>query len=129
MKYEIPHMVKQKGGAIVNASSMFGSVAGPGMPAYIASKHGIAGLTRAAALEYANVGIRINAVAPGPINTQLLQQTAAMDPKGEAGRGATPLGRIGNPEEVANAVVWLCSDEASFVTGCIMAVDGGYIAQ
>ena len=129
MKYEIPQMLKQGGGAIVNTSSMFGLVAGPGMSAYIASKHGIVGLTRAAALDYAKGGIRVNAVCPGPTNTPMLQRTAAADPEGEAQRGTTPLGRIGTPEEQANAAVWLCSDEASFVTGLIMAVDGGYVAQ
>ena len=129
MKYEIPQMLKQGGGAIVNTSSMFGFVAGPGMPAYVASKHAIAGLTRAAALEYAEKGIRVNAICPGPTNTPMLQRAAGADPEGEARRGATPLGRIGTPEEQANAVVWLCSDEASFVTGSAMSVDGGYGAQ
>ena len=129
MKYEIPQMLKQGGGAIVNMSSMFGLVAGPGMPAYVASKHGIAGLTRAAALEYAKEGIRVNAVCPGPTNTPMLQRSEGTDPEGEAQRRATPLGRIGTPEEQANTVVWLCSDEASFVVGCVMPVDGGYCAQ
>lgn len=129
MKYEIPQMLKQGGGAIVNTSSMFGFVAGPGAPAYVASKHGVAGLTRAGALEYAEKGIRVNAICPGPTNTPMLQRAAGADPEGEKERGTTPLGRIGTPEEQANAAVWLCSDEASFVTGCIMSVDGGYGAQ
>jgi NAD(P)-dependent dehydrogenase (short-subunit alcohol dehydrogenase family) len=130
MKYEIPYMIKQKSGAIVNTASTFSLVASPGLSAYIASKAGVAGLTRAAALEYASAGIRVNAVGPGPINTPLLQQAAALDPKGLAvWRAQIPLGRIGNPEEVANAVVWLCSGAASFVTGLVMIVDGGVTAQ
>lgn len=129
MKYEIPQMLKQGGGAIVNTSSIAGLVAMPGISAYIVSKHGVAGLTKAAALEYATAKIRINAICPGPTNTPMMELTSSVDPEGEAQRGSTPLGRVGFPEEQANAVVWLCSDEASFVTGTLMSVDGGYTTQ
>jgi NAD(P)-dependent dehydrogenase (short-subunit alcohol dehydrogenase family) len=129
MKYEIPHMLRQGGGAIVNTSSVFGIVAGRGVSAYVASKHGVAGLTKAAALEYAQSGIRINAVCPGAIRTPMLMRHV---PDAEAERrfaALEPVGRMGSPKEVAAAVVWLCSDAASFVTGHTMAVDGGYLAQ
>jgi NAD(P)-dependent dehydrogenase (short-subunit alcohol dehydrogenase family) len=130
MKSEIPQMLKQGGGAIVNTASVAGLVGIRGTSAYIASKHGVAGLTKAAALEYAESGIRINAVCPGYIRTPLLQPILDRYPGFEEQVIARhPVGRLGTPEEVAEAVVWLCSDAASFVTGHAMPVDGGYMAQ
>ena len=130
MKYEIPRMLEQGGGAIVNTSSVYGLVAGRGVSAYVASKHGVAGLTKSAALEYAPHGIRINAVCPGAIRTPMLMRHLRDAESEERLIAAVePIGRMGSPEEVAAAVVWLCSDAASFVTGHTMAVDGGYLAQ
>ena len=130
MRYEIPQMLKQGGGAIVNTASIWGLVGAPGAAAYVASKHGVVGLTRAAALEYAPQGIRINAVDPGTIRTPILEPFVAAMPDFEAMMTARhPIGRIGLPEEVAEAVVWLCSDAASFVVGQNLPVDGGYTSQ
>jgi NAD(P)-dependent dehydrogenase (short-subunit alcohol dehydrogenase family) len=130
MKYEILQMLKQGGGAIVNMSSVAGLVGFPGIPAYVASKHGVLGLTKTAALEYATQGIRINAVCPGIIRTEMIERFTGGDPQAEEQLAASePVGRMGTPEEVAEAVVWLCSDEASFVTGHPLVVDGGMVAQ
>ena len=130
MKYEIPQMLQQGGGAIVNTSSLAGLVGSKGHPAYIASKHGVIGLTKAAALEYADANIRVNAVCPGHTRTPMIEYIAATDPQFKSDRIARcPLGRMGTPAEIAEAVVWLCSDAASFVTGHAMAVDGGYTVQ
>ncbi len=130
LKYEIQQMLKQGGGAIVNTASIWGLVGAPGASAYVASKHGVVGLTRAAALEYATRGIRINAVNPGTIRTPILDPFIAADPEFESMITARhPIGRIGMPEEVAEAVVWLCSDAASFVVGQNLPVDGGYTTQ
>ena len=130
MKYEIPQMLKQGYGAIVNTSSTAGLVGLVGGSAYNASKHGVAGLTKTAAIEYARSGIRVNAVCPGFINTPLVRPDFDSGAMNEAEETAKhPIGRIGEPEEVAEAVVWLCSDGASFVTGHTMLVDGGYVAQ
>jgi NAD(P)-dependent dehydrogenase (short-subunit alcohol dehydrogenase family) len=130
MKYEIPQMLKCGGGAIVNTSSVQGLVALQNRPAYVASKHGVIGLTKAAALEYAKEGIRINAVCPGVIRTALFERITGGDPQAKAQRIVRmPIGRIGTPEEVAEAVVWLCSDAASLVTGHAMVVDGGLVIQ
>ena len=130
MKYEIPQMLKQGSGAIVNTSSLAGLVGIRGAPAYAASKHGVAGLTKVAALQYAESGIRVNAVCPGYIDTPLVEGIFARNPKARAQAIAMePVGRLGKPSEVAEAVVWLCSDAASFVTGHTMSVDGGYVAQ
>jgi NAD(P)-dependent dehydrogenase (short-subunit alcohol dehydrogenase family) len=130
MRYEIPQMLKQGGGAIVNTASIWGLVGAPGAAAYVASKHGVVGLTRAAALEYAPQGIRINAVNPGTIRTPILDPFIAAIPEFESLMTARhPIGRIGRPEEVAEAVVWLCSDAASFVIGQTLPVDGGYTSQ
>ena len=129
MKYEIIQMLTQGSGAIVNAASVMGLVGGSRSPAYGASKHGVVGLTRTAAVAYAQSGIRVNAVCPGYIRTPLIEQGALADPGGEERIIARhPVGRLGTPEEVAETVVWLCSDAASFVTGHAMAVDGGYVA-
>lgn len=128
MKYEIPQMVAQGGGAIVNTSSGAGLVGFPGLPAYVTSKHGVIGLTRAAALEYVKSGVRINAVCPGSTRTPMLEGFMGGDPKIEAMMaGGQPIGRLARPEEIAAAVVWLCSDAASFVVGHAMAVDGGAV--
>jgi NAD(P)-dependent dehydrogenase (short-subunit alcohol dehydrogenase family) len=131
MKHEIPQMQRQGGGAIVNTASIAGLVGVSRMPAYVASKHGVAGLTRAAALEYAKAGIRVNAVCPGVIRTPMVERFfLARSSRAETRLTAyEPIGRLGTPEEVAAAVVWLCSDAASFVTGHTMAVDGGIVAQ
>ena len=124
MRSEIPQMLSQGGGAIVNTSSAAGLVAFQGLPAYVASKHGVVGLTKAAALDYARDGIRVNAVCPGFIDTPLVKGVAS----GDLGR-ILPTGRLGTPEEVAEAVVWLCSESASYVTGHTMVVDGAMIVQ
>ena len=130
MKYEIPELLKQGKGVIVNCSSVAGLVGFSGLPAYVASKHGVIGLTKTAALECAKLGIRINAVCPGVIQTPMMDRLTGK--KSEAIKQFTelePMGRFGIPEEIANAVIWMCTDEASFVTGHAMAVDGGFIAQ
>jgi len=130
MKYEIPHMLKQGSGAIVNTASVAGLVGFQGIPAYVAAKHGVNGLTKTAALEYAKSGIRVNAVCPGVIQTPMVERAFRASPQfGEAAAALEPVGRLGKPEEIAEAVVWLCSDAASFVTGLPMAVDGGLVAQ
>jgi len=131
MKYEIQQMLKQEGGAIVNMSSILGKVGFANSPAYEASKHGVIGLTKAAALEYATKNIRVNAVCPGFIKTPMLERAGILsDPDvREQMAGLHPLNRLGQPEEVAEAVLWLCSDAASFVTGHALLVDGGYVAQ
>ncbi|MGZ3687207.1 MAG: SDR family oxidoreductase [Bdellovibrionota bacterium] len=130
MKYELPQMLKQKSGSIVNTSSIAGVIGFQSIPAYTASKHGVIGLTQTAALEYAKTGIRINAVCPGVIQTPMIDRFT----QGEAQArkmlvDGEPVGRVGQPEEVASAVVWLCSDGASFVTGHPLVIDGGWVAQ
>jgi NAD(P)-dependent dehydrogenase (short-subunit alcohol dehydrogenase family) len=128
MKYEALAMLQSGGGgAIVNCGSVFGIGGYPGWSAYAASKHAITGMTKTAALDYAKQGIRVNAVAPGPIETPLLAKSAGGNPHLYA--SVVPMGRIGRPEEVANAVVWLLSDAASFVTGHVLVIDGGFAAQ
>lgn len=130
MKYEIPEILKQGKGAIVNCASVAGLVGIAALPAYVASKHGIVGLTKTTALECASQGIRVNVVCPGVIQTPMIDRLTGQTKEGiERFKGFEPIGRFGLPEEIANAVVWLCSDEASFVTGHVMAVDGGFTAQ
>ncbi len=131
MKYEILQMLKQNSGAIVNTASVLGLVGANGpAAAYAASKHGVVGLTKSAALTYAQSGIRINSVCPGFIKTPLIDPMIGGDPEIEAALNQRhPIGRMGKPEEVAEAVVWLCTDAASFVTGHSMSVDGGYVAE
>jgi NAD(P)-dependent dehydrogenase (short-subunit alcohol dehydrogenase family) len=130
MKYEIRRMLMQgEKAAIVNTASISGLSAHPANPAYVASKFGCVGLTKTAALEYAKTNIRINCVCPGPIYTGLFDQVAAASPGAEeAAKAMVPMGRIGKPEEVAEAVIWLCSDAASFVTALALSVDGGEAA-
>ena len=130
MKYEIPRMLETGGGAIVNTSSAAGLLGAPRMPAYVASKHGVVGLTKTAALEYAKSGVRVNAVCPGVIDTSMVGRLKERRPRmfEKIVRGE-PIGRIGQPEEIAETAVWLCSDAASFVTGHAMSVDGGIVAQ
>lgn len=129
MKYEIPHMLQQGAGAIVNTASGAGLIGVKRMAAYVASKHGVVGLTKTAALEYAKSGIRINAVCPGVIKTAMVDRVSGNRPDVlDKMIAAEPIGRTGQPEEIAEAVVWLCSDAASFVTGHAMAVDGGAVA-
>ena len=130
MKYQIPVMLKQGGGAIVNCSSIAGLVGFPGIPAYTASKHGVLGLTKTAALEYAKSNIRVNAICPGVIQTPMIDRfthgEAQIQKQLVAGE---PVGRVGQPEEITNAAMWLCSDQSSFVTGEYLVVDGGWVAQ
>jgi len=129
LKYEIPAML-ERGGAIVNMASGAGLVGFAGLPAYVASKHGVVGLTRAAALEYASQGLRVNAICPGSTRTPMLEGFMGGDEQVERMMTrAVPLGRLGRPEEIAEAVVWLCSDAASFVVGHALAVDGGSVIQ
>ncbi len=126
MKAEIPRMLASGGGRIVNNASIVGLAGSRNTPAYVASKHGIVGLTRAAALEYGQAGIRVNAVCPGAIKTQMYLDREGDDPANNARiADANPLNRLGSPEDVAGVVLWLCSDAASFVTGHCLVVDGG----
>ena len=129
MKYQVAQMLKQGKGAIVNNSSILGSAGFANAAGYVAAKHGLIGLTQTAAIEYSKSGIRINAVGPGFINTPLLTEAGIDD---EAKKGLIllhPIGRLGEPNEVAELVIWLSSDKASFVTGSYYPVDGGYLAQ
>jgi NAD(P)-dependent dehydrogenase (short-subunit alcohol dehydrogenase family) len=126
LKHEIPLMLKQGSGAIVNTSSGAGVKGFKGQAAYVAAKHGVVGLTRAAALDYASQNIRINAVCPGIINTPMMDRFTGGTPEGrQQVISQEPIGRMGQPEEIANAVLWLCSDAASFAVGHAMVVDGG----
>jgi NAD(P)-dependent dehydrogenase (short-subunit alcohol dehydrogenase family) len=130
MKYEIPQMLKQGKGAIVNTSSAAGLVGAPSNPAYPASKHGVVGLTKCTALEYARKGIRVNCVCPGPTRTGMNEELVAANPEiVKAMDRKVPMGRIGEPEEVAAAAIFLCSDEASYITGHALPVDGGIVAD
>ena len=130
MKYEIQQMLSQGSGAIVNTASAAGLVGFPSLPDYVASKHGVVGLTKTAALEYAKSGIRVNAVCPGVIQTPMVERGAQLSPGfDELALSMEPVGRFGQPSEIGEAVVWLCSDAASFVTGHPMVVDGGLVAQ
>jgi NAD(P)-dependent dehydrogenase (short-subunit alcohol dehydrogenase family) len=130
MKYEIPLILKQGGGAIVNTSSGAGVIGIKGSPAYTAAKHGLIGLTRAAALDYAAQNIRINAVCPGYIDTPMMARYTGGTPEGRARVvSEEPVGRMGTPEEIADAVLWLCSDSARFVIGHAMVIDGGQTIQ
>jgi NAD(P)-dependent dehydrogenase (short-subunit alcohol dehydrogenase family) len=130
MKYEIPRMLEQAGGAIVNCSSVAGVIGFPGIGIYAASKHAVIGLTKVAALEYSAQGIRINAVNPAVIDTEMVDRLAdGMNMKKDDLTTFHPIGRIGRVEEVAEAVLWMCSDKASFVTGHSMIVDGGFTAR
>ena len=126
MKYEIPLMLKQGGGAIVNTSSGAGVKGFPMGAAYVAAKHGVIGLSRAAALDYAQANIRVNAVCPGIIDTQMMDRVTGDTQEGrQRVISQEPIGRMGKPEEIAAAVLWLCSEAASFVVGHAMVVDGG----
>ena len=130
MKYEIPEMLSGGQGAIVNIASIAGLIGFPGLPAYVASKHGVVGLSRNAALEYATSNIRVNAVCPGGIDTSMLHRvTMQDDEKWREMNEMHPMGRVGKTQEIAAAVLWLCSADASFVTGQALAVDGGYVAR
>ncbi len=129
LKTEIAHMTVQGGGAIVNTASVAGVEGAKNLPAYVASKHGVMGLTRTAALEYATRGIRVNAVCPGPIRTRMLEAIMEENPRMEPAMvAAVPMRRLGAPEEIAEAVIWLCSDRAAYVTGHGLVVDGGFTA-
>jgi NAD(P)-dependent dehydrogenase (short-subunit alcohol dehydrogenase family) len=127
MKYEIEEMLRTGGGAIVNTSSIFGLNGYPGWSLYSATKHAVTGMTKSAALDYAQLGVRVNAVGPGPIETPLLTKGTGGDPHSYA--SFVPMGRIGQPEEIADPVIWLLSDEAKYVTGHTFPVDGGVCAQ
>ena len=127
MKYELQQMRKQGSGAIVNNSSLAGLVGAPGRAPYAAAKHGIIGLTKSAAAEYASKGIRVNAVCPGTINTPMVDQMISTgDLSKEMSEQLAPIGRLGEAEEVAETVFWLCSSGASYVVGQAISVDGGY---
>ncbi|MEH2162945.1 MAG: SDR family oxidoreductase [Nostoc sp.] len=130
MKYEIPLILKQGGGAIVNTSSGAGIIGIKGSPAYTAAKHGVIGLTKSAALDYAAQNIRVNAVCPGYIETPMMDRFTGGTAEGRAKVIAEePIGRMGKPDEIAAAVVWLCSDAAAFVVGHAMVIDGGQTVQ
>jgi NAD(P)-dependent dehydrogenase (short-subunit alcohol dehydrogenase family) len=130
MKHEIPLILKQGGGAIVNTSSGAGIIGIKGSPAYTAAKHGVIGLTRAAALDYAAQNLRVNAVCPGYIDTPMMGRFTGGTPEGRAKVIAEePVGRMGKPEEIAAAVLWLCSDAAAFMVGHAMVIDGGQTVQ
>jgi len=128
MKYQIPAMLKTGGGSIINTSSVAGVIGMPGAGPYVASKHAVIGLTKNAALEYAKLGIRVNAVAPAAIETPMLDRFTESVPR-DLLTSLHPIGRLGKPEEIADAAVWLASPQSSFVTGQTIAVDGGFTAQ
>lgn len=130
MRHELPPMLEQGSGVIVNMSSVAGLVGFPGLPAYVASKHGVVGLTRTAALEYARQGIRVNAVCPGIIQTEMIDRLTDKQSDAEKEFVAyEPVGRMGTAEEAAEAALWLLSDASSFVTGQTLTVDGGFVAR
>jgi len=130
LQAEIPAMIEDGGGAIVNTSSIAGVVGFQGVSPYVASKHGVIGLTKTAALEYARDGVRVNAISPGVIETPMVERASTANPQMIEGVSeATPMGRIGEPEEIGDAAVWLCSADASFVTGETLVIDGGYVSQ
>lgn len=130
MKYQIPEMLKNGGGSIVNCSSIAGMVGFVGIPAYCASKHGVIGLTQAAALEFADKKIRVNAICPGVIQTPMVERFTHGEAQAlkELSAGE-PVGRMGKPEEIAQVALWLCSDASSFVTGHPLVADGGWLAR
>lgn len=126
MKHQIPVMLQQGGGSIVNTASIAGLGAAPKMSVYSASKHAVIGLTKSAAVEYAKKGIRVNAVCPAVIDTDMFRRAAESDPrKAEYAAAMHPVGRLGKPEEIAGAVIYLCSPEAAFTTGVALPLDGG----
>ncbi|WP_135365664.1 glucose 1-dehydrogenase [Halosimplex halophilum] len=131
MRAEIPVMLEDGGGAVVNTSSIAGRVGFPEISPYVASKFGVIGLTKTAALEYSGEGVRVNAVCPGVIDTPMVRRSSSEDGSAQIDQAiaATPTGRLGEPEEIGDAAVWLCSDDASFVTGEAMTIDGGYTSQ
>jgi NAD(P)-dependent dehydrogenase (short-subunit alcohol dehydrogenase family) len=130
MKYEIPEMIKSGGGSIVNMSSVAGVMGFPQMPIYIASKHAVLGLTKSAALEYARSGIRINAVAPGAVNTDMAKRVMEGNPQlSQTLTSMHPIGRVAEPEEIADVVSWLLSDKSSFVLGHTLLADGGIVSR
>jgi NAD(P)-dependent dehydrogenase (short-subunit alcohol dehydrogenase family) len=130
MRAELPPMLEQGSGVIVNCASIAGLVGFPAMGAYVASKHGVVGLTKTAALDHATSGVRVNAVCPGVIATEVVERFTGGDPaRLEALKASEPMARMGTPDEVASAVLWLCSDGAAFTTGQAIAVDGGYVAR
>jgi NAD(P)-dependent dehydrogenase (short-subunit alcohol dehydrogenase family) len=132
LKYQIPEMIKRGKGAIVNTASVLGLVgqADPVMPAYTSSKHAIVGLTKAAAMQYVRAGIRVNALCPGVTRSKMIDEFMAQgDAVREYLQNYSPMGRIGEPREMADAVLWLCSDRSSYVTGHALAVDGGFVAR
>jgi NAD(P)-dependent dehydrogenase (short-subunit alcohol dehydrogenase family) len=122
-------MLQNGGGSIVNMASILGQVGFASAAAYVSAKHGVVGLTRTAALEYSKVGIRVNAVGPAFIQTPMIEAVTADPNVSQALIAAHPIGRLGKPEEIAELVIWLSSDKASFVTGSYYAADGGYLAQ
>ena len=132
MKYQIPEMIKRGGGAIVNAASRSGDSAVPNIFAYISTKHGVIGMTKSAAIDFAAQNIRVNAILPGFIDTPMLHNAAVgagMPPMHEVAKAMVPLKRLARPSEPAELAVWLCSDHASYITGNAMIVDGGLSAQ
>ena len=133
-KHEIRAMLRGGGGAVVNVASQFGLVAGAHLPAYVAAKHGVVGLSKAAALDYATSGVRVNVLCPGGTDTPLVEKMLGADPVGgqrhlEEALALHPMRRLAEPQEIAAAAVWLCSEQASNVTGVALPVDGGYVAQ
>lgn len=130
MKHELAHMLAKGGGVIVNTSSGAGVIAAPGQPHYTAAKHGVLGLTKVAATEYAKDNIRVNAVCPGLVDTEMVRKHINGDPELEAALSATlPAGQLGRPEDIAESVVWLCSDVAAFVSGTSLFVDGASVCR